>query len=536
MRSLWRAAAAVLGMALSLAMAQNLPEVKVDYTFRGQAAINGFRDGDQVWITPELATKWYWTTRLENGYANLIAEGRNLRVQTRQVEGKTVFNLSQVVQVLGAVSRWEGNVYAVRSVLRNVEQTAEGIRIDGTLMTRYRAFKLTGPDRLVIDIAGSVIEKDLELRLPPYVRVGEMEGGVTRVVIEHPDMARQPIPADTPKRRFDVDLVNVGSSRIALPEQTPPPVAPTRPMQQAGQVEGEPARLGAITSANETDTSFDIRIPISRQLPTSPSASYLNPTTIQVLIPGAVAPENSEGNLGSGRFVQRYQIINDGRGNTSLVLYTPRSLAFQVSTNGGQLVVRLFKPRNANGQLNGKVIVIDPGHGGRDPGAVNNGVREKDVVLAVSRRIVAELTALGASVVLTRNDDFFIAVGERPRIANRGNADLFISVHINSNTVANSRSGSIMFYHQQEPLGMLLAELLDDELKKAVTVPSMGIRSDRTIYNSGFGVLRGANMPGVLMELAFINHNRDRATIVRPDYQAAVGKAVARAVQRYFAQ
>jgi N-acetylmuramoyl-L-alanine amidase len=204
--------------------------------------------------------------------------------------------------------------------------------------------------------------------------------------------------------------------------------------------------------------------------------------------------------------------------------------------NGQTVTLRLIKPNGSNGTLAGKVIVLDAGHGGRDPGATNSGVQEKKIALAIAQQTAKALTEAGASVILTRNDDRFIPLGERSDIANRSKADLFLSIHINSNTVANSRSGSIMFHHKQSPLGILLGNLLSEEIVKVSELPSMGVRSDRTIYESGFAVLRNSQMPAVLLEMGFINHSRDRARIQEAEYHSSVAKAITQAVKRYYQQ
>jgi N-acetylmuramoyl-L-alanine amidase len=255
--------------------------------------------------------------------------------------------------------------------------------------------------------------------------------------------------------------------------------------------------VGDPTAVNETATEALFRVPLSTVGTTSPSAQYLNPNTIQVTIPNAEVPINREGQLGTGAYVTRSAISNDGRGNVVWLLTTSRAFAFRIGVNARNLDVRLIRPQGSNGTLTGKVIIVDAGHGGHDPGARAGGVNEKDLAMRIARFVATDLTTAGASIIMTREDDRFIELAERPAIANRSEADLFISVHINSNAVANSRSGSIMFYHMDSAMGGLLAALIDDELKQVSGLPSMGTRSDRTIYSTGFAVLRLSRMPAV---------------------------------------
>jgi N-acetylmuramoyl-L-alanine amidase len=134
---------------------------------------------------------------------------------------------------------------------------------------------------------------------------------------------------------------------------------------------------------------------------------------------------------------------------------------------------------------------------------------------------------------MTRNTDVFLPLAERPAIANRNNAHLFVSVHINSSAVANKNSGTITFYHRQDPIGQLLAEAIHRELVKVSALPNIGVWSDSRIYRTGFAVLRGAKMPGVLLELGFINNEKDRERMKTPQFQKASAEAVVRGIRKF---
>ena len=519
-------------MVLGAAMAQTATPVKVDFTFRGESPFDGVKVGEVCYAPSDMLRRWQFEVREQGNTAEIKAEGRTLHVELINLSGKKLVNLTQAVELLGGVGKFEGNKYRVLSQVRNVEATSEGLRIDAMMMVRFRAFRLAGPERLVIDLFGSQVAETASRNLPEGVRVNQFAPDVVRVVVDHPRMAEQPVPAFPPDRRFMVDLVHVGTSNIAVR-----PAPPTPPPSSTPPPEGQPMiTVGDPTAVNETATEALFRVPLSTVGTTSPSAQYLNPNTIQVTIPNAQVPVNREGELGNGSYVTRSAISNDGRGNVVWLLTTSRAFAFRIGVNARNLDVRLIRPQGSNGTLTGKVIIVDAGHGGHDPGARAGGVNEKDLAMRIARFVATDLTTAGASIIMTREDDRFIELAERPAIANRSEADLFISVHINSNAVANSRSGSIMFYHMDSAMGGLLAALIDDELKQVSGIPSMGTRSDRTIYSTGFAVLRLSRMPAVLMELGFINHSTDRARMSQEQYQRAVAGAVTRAVRRYFAR
>ena len=178
--------------------------------------------------------------------------------------------------------------------------------------------------------------------------------------------------------------------------------------------------------------------------------------------------------------------------------------------------------------------MVDPGHGGHDTGAKSNGVFEKDLTLAVAKLLTDELTRAGATVIMTRKTDVFIPLLIRSDIANRNRADFFISVHINSTASAGSQTGSIAFHHKNNPVGLALAESIIAEIAKVSGLPSKGAWSDGRIYQSGFSVLRETRPPAaVLLELGFINNNRDRARMTTDDFKAKIAAAIARGVQNY---
>ncbi|HQU17741.1 MAG TPA: N-acetylmuramoyl-L-alanine amidase [Fimbriimonadaceae bacterium] len=180
-------------------------------------------------------------------------------------------------------------------------------------------------------------------------------------------------------------------------------------------------------------------------------------------------------------------------------------------------------------------MVVDAGHGGHDTGArsPDKKLNEKDLALAIANLTAKRLSEQGATVVLTRKGDQFIALKERSEIANRNCAHFFLSVHINSNQVANSSTGGITFYHQQDPVGMLLADCIQGEIAKVSGLPNLGTWSDRRIYETGFAVLRYAKMPAVLIEMGFINNSKDRARMSTADFKEKVAGAIVQGLRAY---
>ncbi|WP_243373486.1 N-acetylmuramoyl-L-alanine amidase [Geotalea sp. SG265] len=213
-------------------------------------------------------------------------------------------------------------------------------------------------------------------------------------------------------------------------------------------------------------------------------------------------------------------------------------------------------------------IVVDPGHGGHDPGAVGaGGTREKDVVLQIGLKLARKLKEeLGLDVVMTRSTDVFIELQERTAIANKVGADLFVSVHANASLNRNA-SGMETYYlnlaktekaaqlaakengTSLEKVSLLQAVLFDlmanyklndsahlaDEVQKAAygkanaqfPLKNLGVKQ------GPFYVLVGATMPSILVETAFLSNEREEERLKDPRYQEAVAEGITAGIKGY---
>jgi len=148
-------------------------------------------------------------------------------------------------------------------------------------------------------------------------------------------------------------------------------------------------------------------------------------------------------------------------------------------------------------------VVIDPGHGGHDPGAVADGRRESDDVLRLSLAVRQRLLAQGINVVMTRTTDVFVPLSERSAISNRNNANLFLSIHRNAATNPNA-NGVENFVFTTAPNRTL--QYAFNVLDRVV---GAGVQSNRGVKRGNFAVLRNTNAPANLLEMGFITNPRD---------------------------
>jgi len=213
-------------------------------------------------------------------------------------------------------------------------------------------------------------------------------------------------------------------------------------------------------------------------------------------------------------------------------------------------------------------VVIDPGHGGKDPGAVGRyNLKEKEIVLDIAKRLKRELESVGIKVILTRERDVFIPLGKRADIANRMEADFFISVHANAfrsrrvkgfeayylseatddsaRALAAAENASLeyeegSFYKPTECIdvwGLKLDENRREsrELASSIcgTVSSRLAVKNRNVKSARFYVLKHARMPAVLVEVGFISNTDDASSLKSPYYRKKLAESIGEGVLRY---
>ncbi|UFP93672.1 N-acetylmuramoyl-L-alanine amidase [Gloeobacter morelensis] len=173
----------------------------------------------------------------------------------------------------------------------------------------------------------------------------------------------------------------------------------------------------------------------------------------------------------------------------------------------------------------GRRIVLDAGHGGKDPGAMREGVREKDLNLAIVRRLNNKLRAAGYYTILARSDDTFISLGERVDITKATQGDIFVSVHVNTMPSRSDIQGIETYYTHSR--SARLAYVLHRRLVERTGKPDRGVRV-RGLY-----VTRHNAVPAVLLEVGFLTNPEERAQLQQPEYQELIADAIAQGLQDY---
>lgn len=175
----------------------------------------------------------------------------------------------------------------------------------------------------------------------------------------------------------------------------------------------------------------------------------------------------------------------------------------------------------------GRVLVtIDPGHGGKDPGAIGiGGLREVDVVLPISLEMAEMLDQNGVQVQLTRDADFFVTLANRTRLANRIGSDLFVSIHANAAPGARPGANGVeTFYHTS---GRSLATAIQNSIMERFDMNNRGVKRAR------FYVLRTSRMPSALVEVGFVTGNEDSKVLANTACRTEMAKAITVGILRH---
>lgn len=176
--------------------------------------------------------------------------------------------------------------------------------------------------------------------------------------------------------------------------------------------------------------------------------------------------------------------------------------------------------------LQSALIVIDPGHGGSDPGERVRGIREADVCWELAVRLAERLVEQGAHVRFTRTEAEAPDASERARRANKIEGDLFISLHLNA-LDRSSAEGSSTYYFGSSKVGEALADKIQDELV------DLGLKDCRSHARS-YTILKETRMPAVLVEPVFISNPDEADRLDDPRFLGLLAASIARAIARYF--
>ncbi|MDQ2865927.1 MAG: N-acetylmuramoyl-L-alanine amidase [Candidatus Eremiobacteraeota bacterium] len=306
-----------------------------------------------------------------------------------------------------------------------------------------------------------------------------------------------------PDNRFWIDIKDAQLAGPAREEAQSDPLVSLRARQNDAQT----VRI-ALSLAGSTAIAV------------SPSATGVSITVLRAAADDAVA-RSGEGSIGS------IVAVNEPQALVTPVppdMYGPSTPA----PEGWKYV-----PRTSYVAANPKLIVIDPGHGGSDPGSARNGIKEADLALDMARRLKQILISRGWQVRMTRETDVDVyapndsardELQARDNIANSAGARMFISIHANA-FINSGPNGTTTYY--SKPIDLGLARIIDRNLASTIGTKDDGVIKAR------YYVTLHASMPAVLIETAFISNPDDFERLASPDWRGRVAQAIAVSVDQY---
>jgi N-acetylmuramoyl-L-alanine amidase len=492
--------------------------------FEPMGAIAAYFEADRsVLVTNRIRS----TFRLVVGEEVMRVNGtpRPLPVAPRIVAGIVFVPVQAVFAALGAWTKYEDAERAVyvssqiTGLAAAIRDGALQVTVDATGPVQAETLLLTQPDRMVVDflhaalrapagempVSGAGVQRirTAQFQVKPYI---------TRLVFDLLEPVEVRVDSDAATYRVTVAVRPRGEAG-----------APPAPAPAGGTAAAEVVKVMGV--AFEADGAggrilVDATGPLAYRI-----REFVYPDRLAIDIENAVfipvkqdvAPEHpSIVAVRAAQFTARPPV-------TRIVVTLKRKMNYLVSQVGSGLVVDV----NNQAAARRHIVAIDPGHGGRDPGAIGpTGLRESDVVLDISRRVRDLLVRDGLRVVMIREEDVFVELPDRPRTAREAGASIYVSIHANAHGRATV-NGSETYY--LSPQSLALAQMIQDELGIVLRLPSRGIKT------GNFLVLRDSGIPSVLVETAFISNADDEIRLKDGAFRQALAGAIHRGIMRFLA-
>jgi N-acetylmuramoyl-L-alanine amidase len=450
--------------------------------------------------------------------------------------------------------------------------TRVAIEVSGDF--KYRQDRLPDPDRIFFDIPAHPETTDRKIVIIPVgdsllkqIRVAETQPGVTRVVLDveahDPPVQFTASQLSSPSRLIiELRLKGPAPAPLEVPRVKEKKVSAEAPAELPVQVPAE----AAVQVPAEAAVHVKVKPPPRRFIPPAAEAAITPAPPLLTPLATPAAPAPARGPLTAVMVRPNLPgppgtIAPDVKPKVS-VPADSKALPAKRNANGEESLTRVL------GLKLGRVV-IDAGHGGHDEGTRGpTGLTEKEVVLDIAKRLGALLEQrLETEVVYTREDDTFIPLEERTRIANEHRADLFLSIHANSSPVRsvsgvesyylnfttsktalevaareNASAQSSIFDLQQVLQKIAVKDKIDESREFAGRIQTAlfaaSAKGSPTVKNRGvkqapFVVLIGASMPSVLAEIGFLTNTSDEALLRNPAHRQKIAEALYKGIAAY---
>ena len=387
----------------------------------------------------------------------------------------------------------------VEDISMKHKNSADIIEIEGDGALGADVFTLTGPNRIVVDIPNvdSELKATLDVDDLEYVfsgRTGMFTDTTLRLVFEVGDLIEYTYTEDEYSGRLEIYRSNLDHMSYNVDKD--------------------------VLYLDKEDSFKTNKVEIEDH--------YLEGYVDVIL------PENLEDIYGYGTYtiggetIQSIQVSSKGD-KTTFRFNQNRISEYKITEEKDRYVIQVINPK----EVYDKVLLLDAGHGGKDPGTSGNGLVEKNVALSLTLKIAEELEGTDIKIYLTRDSDVYPENNTRARTANQI-ADMMVSIHMNAaeNTLVNGTE-TLYQVHANDDADMLtskkLAELIQSSIISATGNTSRGVKQRTDLL-----ILNGTTVPAVIVETVFLSNVGDALKISQKDYQETVAEAIAEAIEEAF--
>ncbi len=450
-------------------------------------------------------------------------------------------------------------------------------RIDFSTSTAVKpeAQMLANPSRLIVDLPETRLNQPTSSQVLSNgiksLRVGQFDTDRTRMVLElDPDYSIDPqqiliqastskqwsiqLPIPQPIKSFSrgapvgpVAVFNE-NGQVVIAQATRPRTIVNNSGTPINYIALDPTRTGVLVQADrlsrtqlkyttnwdQQSNSYRITIPNARLAPgyqiPADSQRYLTVGTqgddIYILVRRA---DGVKADIVRQYLDSRWVYLQPISGTSRIATRPPTEVPINVPKAANRPAPK--QDTSAPVRTNGRVLVmLDPGHGGKDPGAIGlGGLREVDVILPVAKRVADILERQGIAVKMTRNSDYFVGLDERVTMSRDAGATLFVSIHANSIDNRPDVNGLELYHYN---LGQSFAETVHSTILDYVNKNGFYL-ADRHVRSARFLVLRKSAIPAILVETGYLTSEAESARLRRDDYQKVMAEGIAKGIVQY---
>ncbi len=507
------------------------------------APLKGFRLGDECFVPIDSLPQWGWSAVERGDQVEVSIQGKAVLAPYREFNGRPAVAIRKLVSSAKAIATWDSRTDTLRvaSTVTAISYKQGRLKLNTTLPVKASSFILAGPGKLIVEFQGVDITRKLLNTLDRSVMPSWPRPETLRLTIVAPQLGEAPKISEEPNTVHDLDFsASLGVRPVLqqeMPVETKPEIKPNLPTAPPNAAEYLQLKINA---KEENPSTTLITLPIPGGIKTA-FVRFQRPdaNTFRVILPNA--PKEFEDILRPKTDSLLSVSAKRDAGRLVLDFFLTKPFGIEASDNAAGLVLRLVKPIEGDGKLNGKMVIVDPGHGGPDPGCGNGGFFEHEITLQVGVLLARMLSEEGCTVILTRRTtaSVYPGVRDKPRdlkargdMAPNNNADFYLSVHVNQ--VPNGKTnGTMTFYHKHVPISKALADAIHPQLLEYGKLGNGKVNSDLIVAEtSGYSVLRNAQpVPAVLLELGFLSNAKDRQRLINSNFQRDIATGVVKGLK-----